>query len=78
MLSVTAWMPLKPCVACENSCERALVAGHRNRCWTRSRVYAWVDDLTNGGPMETAIFDADSHLMETPEWLGRLRRGGGP
>ena len=20
--------------------------------------------------METAIFDADSHLMETPEWLG--------
>ena len=24
---------------------------------------------TIGGPMETAIFDADSHLMETPEWL---------
>ena len=24
--------------------------------------------------METAIFDADSHLMETPEWLVRLRR----
>ena len=20
--------------------------------------------------MDTAIFDADSHLMETPEWLG--------
>src|SRR5580658_1627659 len=23
-----------------------------------------------GGPVNTAIFDADSHLMETPEWLG--------
>ena len=25
---------------------------------------------TAGGPVETAIFDADSHLMETPDWLG--------
>src|SRR5580704_9871124 len=25
--------------------------------------------------METAIFDADSHLMETPEWLGGFADG---
>ena len=25
-----------------------------------------------GGHVETAIFDADSHLMETPEWLGEF------
>ena len=27
---------------------------------------------TPGGTMTTAIFDADSHLMETPEWLGEF------
>ena len=26
--------------------------------------------------METAIFDADSHLMETPEWLGGFADAG--
>ena len=26
--------------------------------------------------METAIFDADSHLMETPEWLGAFAEDG--
>ena len=33
-------------------------------------VYAETDEQTIGGPMDTGIFDADSHLMETPEWLG--------
>ena len=28
------------------------------------------NDAALGGPVESAIFDADSHLMETPEWLG--------
>src|SRR3974390_1158785 len=28
------------------------------------------NDTALGGPVESAIFDADSHLMETPEWLG--------
>ncbi len=27
---------------------------------------------TTGGPMSTTIFDADSHLMETPDWLGQF------
>ena len=27
---------------------------------------------TAGGIMSTAIFDADSHLMETPDWLGEF------
>src|SRR6516165_277131 len=26
----------------------------------------------NGGHMHTPIFDADSHLMETPDWLGEF------
>ena len=36
-----------------------------------ARVYAGLHDLCHwGGPVEPAIFDADSHLMETPDWLG--------
>ncbi len=41
------------------------------------QVYAGRRYLQAGGPVETAIFDADSHLMETPEWLGQYRRRGG-
>jgi len=38
-----------------------------------ARVYAEGDDqYLPGGPVDTAIFDADSHLMETPEWLGEF------
>ena len=38
-----------------------------------ARVYAGGDDqYLPGGPVDTAIFDADSHLMETPEWLGEF------
>ena len=34
------------------------------------RVYAWPGvSLSPGGLVDTAIFDADSHLMETPDWL---------
>ena len=33
----------------------------------------WLHDLRPpGGHVDTAIFDADSHLMETPDWLGEF------
>jgi uncharacterized protein len=35
---------------------------------SRSRLGGTISEP--GGRVETAIFDADSHLMETPEWLG--------
>jgi uncharacterized protein len=34
------------------------------------------DFLTTGGTVDTAIFDADSHLMETSDWLGRYADAG--
>ena len=36
------------------------------------QVYAISFDVRRhgGNPMTTAIFDADSHLMETEDWLG--------
>ena len=46
--------------------------GRRSGAW-QEQVYAEVDDLNQlGGPWKPAIFDADSHLMETPEWLGEF------
>ena len=44
--------------------------GYRGK-W-RERVVGWRPRTRDepGGHVETAIFDADSHLMETPDWLG--------
>jgi uncharacterized protein len=47
-------------------------------CEALSRLEVYAEATTTGarGPMHTAIFDADSHLMETPDWLGRYAEEG--
>ena len=82
MLSVT---PVAPAVRCEIRTERSrtiLPRGGRARSLGPDqpaitaaiaglRLAPTTTDLP-GGPVDTAIFDADSHLMETPDWLGEF------
>ena len=41
-----------------------------------ARVYAGRNIFNSGGHVEPAIFDADSHLMETADWLSRYADDG--